>query len=383
MEDAKEILNIPVDKIVMGSRQRKELGDLVGLKLSIERKGLIHPIVVEPKGDQFVLIAGGRRLHAFVELGRDTIPATFKEKLSDLEKEELELEENITRKELTYIEQADAIRKIDKIKREKYGSALRGLFGRAGWTQRDTAKAIGVSESKVSQDIRLSEMAKLYPELQTQPTRQDAIKLMRKLESGAAPIKDETELIRQLKATFALAHSSLAALQQLDSTSVEALILDLTDKPYKEYLEECYRILTFTGTAFIFYNLSSHDSLVKSFEGISLNFDTTPYMWHIKTRDDFMPFVWASKGLQRPHRSLSRHNSHSPDKDAVHTQAKPYSLYYTLFSPVTKVDDICVDPTSYGLGLAKYGVDHKRKVLSYCEIKSVYDQCMFFLEHKR
>lgn len=62
-----------LDAIKVGSRFRKNLGDVAGLAKSIEEVGLLHPVVVD-EGNR--LIAGARRIEAFRLLGRDEIPAT-------------------------------------------------------------------------------------------------------------------------------------------------------------------------------------------------------------------------------------------------------------------------------------------------------------------
>ena len=40
----------PVNSIVIGERHRKDLGDIDGLAVSIAELGLLHPIVITPKG---------------------------------------------------------------------------------------------------------------------------------------------------------------------------------------------------------------------------------------------------------------------------------------------------------------------------------------------
>ena len=52
---------LPVNKIRIGKRHRRDLGDIDGLARSIGDLGLLHPVVVRPDGK---LIAGERRLAA-------------------------------------------------------------------------------------------------------------------------------------------------------------------------------------------------------------------------------------------------------------------------------------------------------------------------------
>ena len=98
--------------IKIGTRFRKDCGDLSSLVHSIKELGLLHPIVVSESGD---LIAGFRRVKAFQQLGIDEIPATVIN-LSDLRKGERD--ENEARLNLNPSEAVEVERyftSIDKI----------------------------------------------------------------------------------------------------------------------------------------------------------------------------------------------------------------------------------------------------------------------------
>lgn len=69
----KVMLNeLSIEKITVGERHRRDLGDVAALARSIETVGLLHPVVVDDEGN---LICGARRLAAFLRLGRQVIPA--------------------------------------------------------------------------------------------------------------------------------------------------------------------------------------------------------------------------------------------------------------------------------------------------------------------
>jgi N6-adenosine-specific RNA methylase IME4 len=57
---------MPIAQIVIGTRHRRDLGDIDGLAGSIAELGLLQPVVVRPDG---TLIAGERRLRAAMRLG--------------------------------------------------------------------------------------------------------------------------------------------------------------------------------------------------------------------------------------------------------------------------------------------------------------------------
>lgn len=67
-------MEIEINKIKVGERFRKDLGDLDSLANSIKEFGLMHPIVIDTDDK---LIAGQRRLAAFEKLGLKKIPATI------------------------------------------------------------------------------------------------------------------------------------------------------------------------------------------------------------------------------------------------------------------------------------------------------------------
>jgi ParB-like chromosome segregation protein Spo0J len=93
-----------IANIKIGTRHRKDLGDIEGLARSIADVGLLHPIVVRADG---TLIAGERRLEACKQLGWTDVPVTVVD-LDDIVRGELA--ENAERKDFLPSE-IDAIRR--------------------------------------------------------------------------------------------------------------------------------------------------------------------------------------------------------------------------------------------------------------------------------
>jgi ParB/RepB/Spo0J family partition protein len=88
----------PINRIVVGIRHRRDMGDLTGLAASMADLGLLHPIVVRPDG---VLVAGERRLHAAKSLGWTEIAVTVVD-LNEIARGEFA--ENAVRKDFTLSE---------------------------------------------------------------------------------------------------------------------------------------------------------------------------------------------------------------------------------------------------------------------------------------
>jgi ParB family chromosome partitioning protein len=106
-------VQIPIDDIIVKRRVRKDLGDIAGLAESLRRFGLMNPVLVSKRN---VLIAGRRRLEAARSLGWKTINAVTVEARDPLAKLELELEENVQRRELSTDEIAEANSRIRKLR---------------------------------------------------------------------------------------------------------------------------------------------------------------------------------------------------------------------------------------------------------------------------
>lgn len=144
---------VPLDSIVVkrDERQRRELEDIDVLADSIRRLGLIHPIVVT-RGDDYgfhnhELVAGERRYRACRSLGWTAIPAQFQDELDPLTLRAIELEENIKRKDIAWQDEVKAISEYH---------ALRAS-GAPGWSQADTAEAIGLTKGYVNRLLQITE----------------------------------------------------------------------------------------------------------------------------------------------------------------------------------------------------------------------------------
>jgi ParB family chromosome partitioning protein len=85
------------------------MGDIEALAESLKRYGQISPIVITKKN---ILIAGERRLAAAKLLGWRTVNALVSERSSELDRLEIEAEENLQRRDFTSEEAAEAARKI-------------------------------------------------------------------------------------------------------------------------------------------------------------------------------------------------------------------------------------------------------------------------------
>ena len=112
MMRGKPILDIPVSQIDRNPYQPRldfDLAELNDLAASIQRFGMLQPIVLRRQQDRYELIAGERRLRAAVLAGWKEVPA-YLLVVQDREMAELALTENMQRQDLNAIEKAIAFR---------------------------------------------------------------------------------------------------------------------------------------------------------------------------------------------------------------------------------------------------------------------------------
>ncbi len=92
---------IRISDIKIGDRRREDLGDIDALAESIKKYGLLAPPVLTDDG---TLVAGQRRVEAMKRLGWTETPFINKGELTQAQLHEIELEENIRRKDFTEYE---------------------------------------------------------------------------------------------------------------------------------------------------------------------------------------------------------------------------------------------------------------------------------------
>mgnify|MGYP001275648546 CR=1 FL=1 len=128
-ERKEEIVYVQSGQIKPNSFQPREDFDqqsIEELAQSIKAKGVIQPLLVRRKGDNYELIAGERRLRAANSLGLKEIPIIVRD-VSDQDSLELALIENIQREGLNPIEEAHAYQHlVDKfqVTQEKISEVL-------------------------------------------------------------------------------------------------------------------------------------------------------------------------------------------------------------------------------------------------------------------
>ena len=139
------LIELALDKIRPGSYQPRRNFDDVALQEladSLKEQGLVQPILVRSYAGNFEIIAGERRWRAAELAGFKTIPAIVRD-LDDRSVAAVSLIENIQRKDLNALEEANALHR------------LRSEFG---MTQEAVAESVGRSRAAVANLLRLLDL---------------------------------------------------------------------------------------------------------------------------------------------------------------------------------------------------------------------------------
>ncbi len=137
-----EVIYVNSGQIKPNPFQPREDFDQQGIEelaQSIKEKGVIQPLLVRRRGDNYELIAGERRLRAAGSLGLQEVPIIVRD-VSDQDSLELALIENIQREGLNPIEEAHA---------------YQHLMDKFNITQEKISEAVGKSRASVTNTLRL------------------------------------------------------------------------------------------------------------------------------------------------------------------------------------------------------------------------------------
>ncbi len=142
MNTESQVLNVPIEDIIPNRFQPRLNFDeqsLNELAASIKEHGIIQPLVLRRLNDKYEIIAGERRYKAAKIAGLTSVPAVIAQ-MDDNTSAEVAIVENVQRKDLSSIEEA---------------KSYKALLDKGYLTQEDLAKKMGLSQSAISNKLRL------------------------------------------------------------------------------------------------------------------------------------------------------------------------------------------------------------------------------------
>jgi ParB family chromosome partitioning protein len=138
---------VPLALLDANRRQpRRHFDDdgIAELARSIAKTGLLQPVLVTREGERYRILAGERRVRAARQAGLSEVPVLVREGVADRDHLLLALVENVQRRDLTALEEAEAYRHL----REDFGL-----------TQEDVADRVGKDRATVANALRLLKLA--------------------------------------------------------------------------------------------------------------------------------------------------------------------------------------------------------------------------------
>jgi len=413
------------------SRQRKDYpGEHIGqLAASIQESGLLHAPVLSPDG---VLVAGECRRQAIkvlMDAGESfhyngeripsgLVPVIRTHHTSDLDLYRIELEENIRRKNLSHLEQAQATAQLHRLMKER----------NPNWTKLDTGKAVAdlrgtghypALSTEVGDALLLDQFAD-NPEVKSARTKGQAVRIAKKLieRELMAKLGSQVDIGGYRKRHTLIPGDAFQVVPGLDKDQFDCI---LTDPPYgiaadafggasflgkaheykdteeaalkaaKMLAEEGQWLLKETGHLFMFCAIEHFGILRSLFNHAGWQVWKTPLIWYKgptahAPQPDYGPkrtyecILFANKGMKRVLKTgqdVLQFNSVFRDHK-VHPAEKPSELLYELLSwschPGSKVLDPFAGSGSIfraaeDAGCDATGIEMDEQYASICEAR--------------
>jgi DNA modification methylase/ParB-like chromosome segregation protein Spo0J len=392
---------IHVDAVrVAADRQRRlfdegklrEFGDI------IEQQGLLHPIILRVVGDDYILVAGERRLRAIrdlYELGRrfhhdgqlvaeHSIPYTLLSDLDPLAAEEAELSENIHREALTWQERAAAHSRLAALR-----TAQAAASGLAPPRVADISLEVRGSSEGVNQETTRRELivAKHLgnPAVKAAKTVDEAFKILRREEQRTK----HQELGVSVGKTFTAEHHQAFnedSLRWMERAAPGQFDCILTDPPYgmgadefgdsgglaagghgyEDSLENFQEILSVLATQsyrltkdqahlYCFCDIDQYAVMKQAFSIAGWMVFRTPLIWYKRggmrapwpewgPQRKYETILYAIKGRRPILKMLGDVLDYAPDANLGHAAQKPVALFTDLLSRTCLPGNAVLDP---------------------------------------
>ena len=368
---------VKVEDVKVGQRCREDFGDIEGLALSIQRFGLLHPIVVD---EDLNLLAGERRLRAHNYLGLKEIEVTYKKDLDDAEKKELELEENLKRKDLNWPELVTANKTLFDLRVKLYGPKIKGHVS-DGYGRHDHAMALGKSQGMVTMDLILAEALVKFPELSKEKTKTVAFNKYQRMKDDLM-LKEWNKRGKITSDPRVIHGDSYTELKKMPDESVDFVVTDppfavdidekaKQDKAVKdagydddphEVMEnirltvgELFRVMKNNTHMIIAFAMMHYIELFQILTEAGFTVDPTPLIWNKITGSTphsgryfpyaYEPAFWCLKGRRELFSTDCNMFTYKrvPDKYKKHPLERPQALMTAFIKAVSTPGEVGID----------------------------------------
>jgi ParB/RepB/Spo0J family partition protein len=383
-----KITNITVKPDRQRRSYSKEGIDSLAASMS---KRQINPITVEDAGlrdsdgeQTFNLIAGERRLIAAKQLNWQEIEGQLVTDLDDLEREEIELDENLQRENLSWQEEVAAKKRIWEIRAKLYGE-----------TVDQVAQHVGMSRGSLWEDARLAKVMEDIPELGNAKNKSQAMNKLRLLTRRAA-LTELAEREKQIRGSIAGEREDYSGrvkigdcVEIMKGWANEIVHCVITDPPYGIDLDkgetkkgsahptiyhddhydimevvslaakEAYRVLKPSTHAYFWFDVKAYQKVFELLSSVGFTVDPVPLVWVKNTpgQVNHPESRWASgyeacffcrKGPS--HRALLKQGQTNvlkydvvPPAKKIHPVEKPTAMLRQLIESSTVDGEVVLD----------------------------------------
>ncbi len=149
---------IPIKKVIVRDRIRKDFGDIGELARDIKDNGMINPVVVNK---DYVLLAGERRLRACKQLGYEQVEVKMMDTRDAEHELNIEISENDVRKGFSKSERVDYMYRLMRIEKEKAAERQKAgvpvKSSEGGEAKDKTAEAFGIGRQTMEREMQIVE----------------------------------------------------------------------------------------------------------------------------------------------------------------------------------------------------------------------------------
>lgn len=335
-------------------------------------------------------------MRAALFAGWSEIPATLRENLSPIEAKEIELEENLQRKDINWDERGANLLAIHELKIARYGKKTPGSGKDVeGWNLKKTAEMVGKPVTSVQREIGFADKLRKRPELKKRVEHLDvsaAMKRVEMIEEGekAQRLVDLGQITTSVN--LKLGDSQLL-IKEVEDSSIDLI---LTDPPFgietlslyegkdrganQQYqglmsehdnlsedkvlplilglLPEFFRVLKSGSHFYLFHTPDLYMEIRRGMEKTGFECHSFPLIWDkMRTTNSFnqynymacyesIIFGWKpsrTKTLANPSRAILQFKTVS-NNDRRHVFHKPTDLLAFLIAQSTQIGGLVLDP---------------------------------------
>jgi len=418
---------VSVERIEVKERIREDVGEseIKELMDSLLALGQLQPIVVRENGDgKYELVAGERRLIACKRLGEDNksikghdvhhIWAELRDSVAPHVQLQMEFDENMKRKDFTYIEKARFIRKFHETMEAQAKDAG------AEWSNELTAVSLRLSPASISHYLRIEEAVKTDPMIAKAVTMDAAVKRMKLVEKQRArqiEVRDNSAESYKSASDMLRRGDALQLIKELPDNSIDCINFDppwgddtghksnenwdgfdddteTSDNIIDSMLPELYRVLKNDRIMIYWYRAWAYNDMVARLEGAGFNvkFTRTPCIWFKPDKvsdqnrfpekqliESYETFLLARKGdpvfYERNWQNVFPYNR-VPLAALIHPTEKPIDLCTSLLKLLTIPGELVLDPTAGSAAILHAALLSGRKVLGFELSESIHGRAV-------